>query len=144
MKEWHVRAGQRYYPKRVQLQVALYFLAHCPTLRTMSEKFGMPHNSISRCCIHRGVTGIVAGLVSCRHTKKIRWPRTDVALLATCDRFQTKYGLPGCMGAIDGSVIPMKKPTHEQAGGDADAYWNYKGHPATLLLAVVNADMLFT
>ena len=48
----------------------------------------------------------------------------------------------GCCGAIDGTVIPMKKPSREQAGGDSHCY--YKGHAASLLLEVVDSDLCFT
>ena len=52
-------------------------------------------------------------------------------------------GSRGYCGAIDGTVIPMKKPSREQAGGDSDCYLNYKGHTASLLLAVVDCDLCF-
>jgi hypothetical protein len=40
-------------------------------------------------------------------------------------------------------LIPQKKPSAAQAGNDADAYWSYKGHVASLLLAICDANGLF-
>jgi hypothetical protein len=47
------------------------------------------------------------------------------------------------LGALDGSLIPQKKPSAAQARSDADAYWSYKGHVARLLLAICDANGLF-
>jgi hypothetical protein len=40
-------------------------------------------------------------------------------------------------------LIPQKKPSAAQTGNDADAYWSYKGHVASLLLAICDANGLF-
>jgi hypothetical protein len=132
MTEFGVRRGLRFYSRRTQLAVTLHFLAHWHTLRAVAEKFGYPHNSISCCCIHRGVAAIRKVSYLNRGTKVIRWPRTAAQLLRTSDSFRMQCHLPRCVGAIDGSVIPLRKPTSKQSGGDADAFWNYKGHPATI------------
>jgi hypothetical protein len=58
--------------------------------------------------------------------------------------FRAAYGLPGCLGAIDGSLIPLKKPTKAQVTQDANSYFGYKGGIASLLLAVCDADLQFT
>ena len=56
--------------------------------------------------------------------------------------FSSRWGLP-YVGAVDGSLIPQRKPSSQQAGGDADADWSHKGHTASLLLAICDADGLF-
>jgi hypothetical protein len=38
----------------------------------------------------------------------------------------------------------MHKPTTEAANQDSDSYYGYKGFIASLLLAVCDADVLFT
>jgi hypothetical protein len=49
--------------------------------------------------------------------------------------------VPGCLGAIDGSLIPMRKPTKDQASQDADSYYVYEGGKALLLLAACDIDV---
>ena len=58
--------------------------------------------------------------------------------------FEKKYQLRGCVGPIDGTAIPMRKPSRHSVGGDSNSFWCYKGYPAILLLAMVDADGLFT
>jgi hypothetical protein len=58
--------------------------------------------------------------------------------------FQAAYQLPGVAGAINGTVICMQKPPAKLSGCDSVEYWNYKGHCAMLLLAVVDQALLFT
>jgi hypothetical protein len=60
------------------------------------------------------------------------------------DGFSKKFQLPGCLGAIDGSLIPQRKPTKQQANQDTDSYYGYNGCIASLLLAVCDADLRFT
>jgi hypothetical protein len=38
--------------------VTLNFLAHCPSLRQMATKWGMPHCSISELCLHPTVRAL--------------------------------------------------------------------------------------
>jgi hypothetical protein len=54
--------------------------------------------------------------------------------------FDERFRLPRRIGAIDGTVIPMKKPSRAAAGGDSDAYWYYKGFPAMLGLFVCDVE----
>jgi hypothetical protein len=54
-----------------------------------------------------------------------------------------RFGSPGCAGAIDGSLIPQRKPTKEQANQDTDSYFGYKGAIASLLLAICDAEGKF-
>jgi hypothetical protein len=75
LNEHGTRKGFRFYSKRTQLLVTLHFLGHAHTLRVVSEKFGLPHNSISRCCILRGIKAIRNVFLSDGPTKNIRWPR---------------------------------------------------------------------
>jgi hypothetical protein len=57
--------------------------------------------------------------------------------------FKDRFRLPGCLGAIDGSLISQRKPTKEQANQDTESYYSYKGGIASLLLAVCDADKKF-
>lgn len=135
--------GMRQYSKRDRLLITLHFLAHVPTLRAMSTKFGAPHNSISRCILHPTLKAMLTSLFHDPDTRVINFPRTEDELKAVMSDYHELHSMPGCIGAIDGSGIPQRKPTKVQAGGDRDAWWMYKGHVASLLLAIVDAKGLF-
>jgi hypothetical protein len=77
-------------------------------------------------------------------TKNIRWPRDETAQATVMQGFKDRCKVPGCLGAIDGSLIPMKKPSRQQANQDSDSYYGYKGGIASLLLAVCDINMRFT
>ena len=91
MREQKSRKDFRFYSKRTQLLVTVHFLAHCHTLRVVAEKFGMPHNSISRCCIHRGIEVLSYVLVRRSESKVIRWPRCDARLLSVTENYKAQY-----------------------------------------------------
>lgn len=131
------------YSKRTRLMLTLNWLAHMPTSRQMQHKWGVPHNTVTACILRPVIKALYKVLVVDAETSEIVWPSTPHGIQGVVDGFRTKYGLPGCAGAIDGSLIPMKKPLKKQVGGDADAFWGYKGYICSLLLAVVDSDKLF-
>jgi hypothetical protein len=134
----------RVYTVRDKLFVTLNFLSHCPTLRQLSQKWGMPPDSIRMICLHPTVRALAHIFTKDGDSKHILWPSTPAAQQEVMNGFKRKYQLPGCLGAIDGSLIPQRKPTKEQANQDADSYYGYKGGIASLLLAVCDADLKFT
>ena len=128
----------REYSTRAKLLMTLHYLAYVPTLRDMSTKFGVPHNSLSVCILRPSLDAMYECLFVEPDTKVIKFPRTKEELDKALNEEGGKFTLPGCIGAIDGSLIPCKKPTKKQADGDTDAYYGYKGFISTLLLAVVD------
>ena len=52
------------------------------------------------------------------------------------DGFETKWGFPKCLGAIDGSHIPISAPTNSHTD-----YYNRKGWHS--MIAVVDHEYLF-
>lgn len=133
--------NMRAYLVKEKLLVTINFLAHCHTLRQMAEKWGMPHNSISHICLHPTVRVLRRIFLVAPATKNINWPKQEHEQKAVMAGFKDKYKLPGCLGTIDGSLIPQRKPTKKQANQDTDSYYGYKGGIASLLLAVCDADM---
>jgi hypothetical protein len=129
------------YTKKEKLLVTLNFLAHCPSLRQMAQKWGMPHNSIARIVLHPTVQALRRVLLEEEATRNIRWPKEAEDQRRVMQGFRNRFQLPGCIGAIDGSLIPQRKPTKEQANQDTDSYYGYKGGIASLLLAVCDADL---
>jgi hypothetical protein len=134
----------RQYKRKEKLLVTLNFLAHCGTLRELATKWGMPHCSISVLCIHPVLNALHKMLVIDRVTRTVRFPRETNDLKAVFEGFRRKFRLPGVAGAIDGTMIMMKKATASQANPDTDSYYSYKGGIAMLALCVCDADMRFT
>jgi DDE superfamily endonuclease len=134
----------RYYPVNLKLLVTLNFLAHVPTLRQMASKWGLPHCSIAVICLHPIVKVLANIFLRNEDTRNIKFPKEAEHLKATVGAFYNRYHLPGCAGAIDGSLIQQRKPTKQQANQDTDSYYGYKGQISTLLLAVCDADLRFT
>jgi hypothetical protein len=134
----------RQYSPRHKLLMTLNWLAHVPTSRQMRNKFNVPHNSFTEVVLRPTVQILYELLFQSPATQLIKWPQEPAALQAIVDGFTSKYGLPGCAGAIDGSLIPVKKPRSKDVGGDADSFYGYKGFVSHLLLAVVDSNKLFT
>ena len=68
---------------------------------------------------------------------EIKFPSGDW-LNQTVDEFKTKWGVPLCFGAIDGSHIPISAP--ELLHTD---YYNHKGWYSMLIQCLVDANYLF-
>jgi hypothetical protein len=135
---------QRTYTEKEKLLVTLIFLAHAPSLRQMASKWGMPHNSIAELCLHPTVFVLDWLFCESAQFKNIKWPSDEESEQRVMKGFRDECGVPGCVGAIDGSLIPQRKPTKEQANQDTDSYYGYKGGIASLLLAVCDIHMRFT
>ncbi len=139
----NINPHHRHYNKRHRLLITLNWLAHNSTSRQMRNKWATPHNTICASILRPTVRALHQVLVVDADTKVINWPSTASQLSAVVDGFKSKMGMPGCAGAIDGSLIPLKKPKKETVGGDADAFYGYKGFVSHLLLGVVDSNKLF-
>lgn len=64
---------------------------------------------------------------------------TEDMWVATAKRFQEKWQMPNCIGAIDGKHIRIKKPANT-----GSTYYNYLGHFSIVLMAVSDADGMFS
>jgi hypothetical protein len=137
-------SNMRTYTAEDKLLVTLNFLAHCPTLRQMGTKWSMPHNSISAISLHPVVTALCKTFTRDANTRNIVWAKEGEAQQAVMEGFKKQFSLPGCMGAIHGSLIPQRKPTKKKANQDSQSYYGYKGGIASLLLAVCDSDMRLT
>jgi hypothetical protein len=135
---------QRTYTVKEKLLVTLNILAHCPTLRQMASKWGMPHNSIAELCLRPTVSVLDWLFGESPGCKNINWPVDKESECRVMKGFRDRCGVPGCVGAIEGSLIPQRKSTKEQAHQDTGSYYGYKGGIASLLLAVCDIDMRFT
>jgi hypothetical protein len=62
------------------------------------------------------------------------------------NRFYALSGMPGCIGAVDGTLIPMLTPTRDAAqcfGCEAHEFYCYKRMMALLMMAIVDAEGMF-
>lgn len=117
----------------LQLLVALRYLATGNFQLTVADTADMSQASASR-CIRRVVRAITE--VSARH---IRFP-TPAEEDAIMQAFSTIAGMPGCIGCIDGTLIPIRGPS----GHDTELYRGRKGYFAYSVMAVCDASLLVT
>jgi hypothetical protein len=89
----------------------------------MATKWGVPHCGISTLFLHPVVRALQDIFVRNADTKNILWPKEDDEQVRVMDGFKKRFQLPGCIGAVDGSLIPQRKPTKEQANQDSGSYY---------------------
>ncbi|KAK9882527.1 hypothetical protein WA026_021874 [Henosepilachna vigintioctopunctata] len=69
----------------------------------------------------------------------LKTPNTKEQWKATADKFNELWNFPNCLGALDGRHITFRAPI-----SDGSFYYNYKGSNSIVLLALVNANYMFT
>ena len=119
-------------PLEQRVAIALWRLATNEDYRTIAHLFGVSRSSV--CVIVREVCQAIVSLLSPVY---IQVPKGD-KLKAIVDGFKTKWGFPQCVGAIDGSHIPIVLPLHYPAD-----YHNRKGWHSIILQAVVDHECRF-
>ena len=99
-----------------RVAITLWCLATPAEYRTIAHLFGV---AISTVCqiVHETSLAIVRTLM----TTYIKFP-TGNQLERVIETFQTKWGVPQCVGAIDGCHIPIAAPV-----GNHTDYYNRKG-----------------
>lgn len=65
--------------------------------------------------------------------------RSSDRVAEMAQKFMSKYGLPGVIGVVDGSHIPIQR----RSRGRNDKYYNRKGFMSVILQAIVDADGRF-
>ena len=87
-----------------RLAITLWFLATTAEYRTIAHLFGVARSSV--CEI---VWETTAAIVHCLLSTYINFP-VGKSLKSVVDGFFTKWSVPQCAGAIDGSHIAIKPP----------------------------------
>ena len=108
-------------------------------LATQCEYWSVGHLfGLARCTVCRIVHETCRTIVKVLLPKYIRFPVGE-SLAETVKGFLDNWGIPQCVGAIDGSHIPVRPPSMNHTD-----YYNRKGWYSVLVQAVVDANYLFT
>ena len=115
-----------------QVAVVLYCLADEGRMRKTANAFGIAKYTVSK-IIYRFTKGINIYL----GPKFIKLPITEEEVTESC-RLILEHGFPQCIGAIDGTHIPIKRPSD-----NSSAYINRKGRYSLNIQAVVDHNYCF-
>lgn len=119
-------------PLEKRVAIALYKLASTTEYRTVANLFAVSRTSVCR-CVHDFCKAVIAIL----RPKFIKTPDQD-KLSEMADYFEERFGIPQCVGAIDGSHIPILKPPQYQSD-----FHNRKGWHSIILQATVDGKGMF-
>ncbi len=119
-------------PLQKRVSIALWFLSTNSDFRTISHLFGVSKASV--CLITKDVCMCIVDHLL---PKYIRMPCGD-ALKQVVAGFKEKLGFPQCVGAIDGTHIPIISP--QECPAD---YYNRKGWHSIILQGLVDHNGLF-
>ena len=123
---------RRAIPVKQRVAIALWKLATNGEYRTIAHLFGVSRSSV--CLI---VKDVCQAIVKLLQMKYITIP-TGERVKTIVDGFESKWGFPQCVGAIDGSHIPIASPQEHPAD-----YYNRKGWHSIILQAVVDHELRF-
>ena len=116
-----------------RVAITLWCLATPAEYCTIAHLFGVARSTVCQ-IVHETSLAIVRTLM----TTYIKFP-TGNQLERVIETFQTKWGVPQCVGAIDGCHIPIAAPV-----GNHTDYYNRKGWYSMILQGVVDADYCFS
>ena len=114
------------------LAITLCYLAGTSEYRTLSHLFG-----VSKATICLVVKDTCQAIISILGKEYISFPVGD-QLMAVVEGFKSRWDLPQCAGAIDGSHIPIMPPANNHTD-----YYNRKGWYSMLVQGVVDHQYLF-
>lgn len=115
-----------------QLAVTLRFLATGESYSSLQYQFRINKGTLSL------LVPKVCKAISTVLTTYIVCPSTEDEWLEISNRFQRRWQLPNCLGAIDGKHVRILHPN-----GTGSDYYNYKGYFSIVLMAVVGPDAEF-
>ena len=116
-----------------QVLITLRYLGTQETYLAISEKFDL---SPSTCCqIVQRMCAKLCEVIG----NIIVWPNTADHVWQVQEAFRLRCGLPGIVGAMDGSHIPIKPPD-----ADEQSYFNRKKSHSIVLQAVCDSNEVFT
>ena len=120
-------------PGILQLFSALRFYATGTFQAVIGDSVG-----VHKCSVCRIVTRVTDAICRLKN-RYIRFPRTAADIATTKQTFHDIAHFPQVIGAVDGTLIPIKRPKINE-----HLYINRKGVHSLNVLAVCNADMVIT
>lgn len=112
--------------------ITLWCLATPCEYRSVAHLFGV-HRSTVCIIVHETCQAILHTLMD----RYIRFPSGN-EMKKVVDGFEVKWGFPQCVGAVDGSHIPISAPKLNHTD-----YYNRKGWYSMILQAIVDHEYLF-
>ncbi|KAK1886217.1 REST corepressor 1 [Dissostichus eleginoides] len=119
-------------PFKKRVAIALWKLATGSEYRSIGHLFGVSISSVCR-CVQDFCTAAEALLVP----EQIRFPNQE-KFAEMSAYYENRWGIPHCVGAIDGSHIPIIAPQEYHCD-----YFNRKGWHSIILQGVVDGRGLF-
>ena len=120
-------------PVQQRVAITIWCLATSVEYRTVGHLFG-----IARCTVCHIVHDTCAAIVKVLMKRYIKFPASE-HLRKVVQGFEKTWGLPQCVGAIDGSHIPIAAPTINHTD-----YYNRKGWYSVVVQGVVDYHYQFT
>lgn len=111
--------------------IALYRLASGLTLRDISNLCSVSTSTVNKC------TKIVVHYINTRLGNRITWPTTERELRKCAQTFLKFGSVYGCIGAVDGSLINLKKNP-----GD-ESWYDRHGNYSINTLAICDGNTRF-
>lgn len=93
---------------------------------------------VGPCSAGRIIKQVCRALVWKLKKKYIQVPSTDAEWMEVVNGFDQRWHYPGCVGALDGKHIRMRKPAKS-----GSYFYNYKGYFSIILMALVNYNYEF-
>ena len=115
-----------------RVAITLWVLATTAEYRSVGHLFGVARSTVSVIVLETCIA-IVEKLLPIY----VQFPSGN-ELKEVADGFKDKWGVPQCVGSIDGSHIPISPPAMNHTD-----YYNRKGWYSMLLQAVVDHNYLF-
>lgn len=120
-------------PHAKRLAIVLHWLAQASSFAQLAALYAIGKSTVVA-VVHQGVDVLRAKFVP----EAIRFP-TGSELDQVMVDFEALCGLPCCGGALDGTFMPIRKPTDY-----GDTYFCYKRFCAIIVLGCVDARGIFT
>lgn len=127
----HNHGGRFKISARNEIHIFTWYIANTVTFRQLSNLFG-----ISKSSAWKVVVRVSSWLVTISHNY-IKWPVEEEMVIQSA-KFEQRKGIPGVIGAIDGTHIRINAPKNNKR-----CYFNRKKYYSLQMQAIVNADMMF-